>query len=161
LYHSRRDQFAVIQLIFLILIFLIIFVVVAVMHMESSPQMRTPAARYADFGRFASICESGGITVLHRQFATGMFTRFLFEPSFCVVELAQNTVHALGSLGTAVTVTTPEDIGALTTESSPSARAKFATATRPARCLTYSHKLLRFSLFFEAPQVFNFAGTCR
>jgi hypothetical protein len=43
-------------------------------------------------------------------------TSFLFEPSFGVVDLAQNVVHALGSWDTAVTVTTPEDIGALTAE---------------------------------------------
>jgi uncharacterized protein YbjT (DUF2867 family) len=48
--------------------------------------------------------------------STGMFTSFLFEPSFGVVDLAQNSVHALGSWDTAVTVTTPEDIGALTAE---------------------------------------------
>jgi hypothetical protein len=48
--------------------------------------------------------------------STGMFTSFLFEPSFGVVDLAQNTVRALGSRDTAVTVTTPEDIGALTAE---------------------------------------------
>jgi NmrA-like family len=48
--------------------------------------------------------------------STGMFTSFLFEPSFGVVDLAQNTVHALGSWDTAITVTTPEDIGALTAE---------------------------------------------
>ena len=48
--------------------------------------------------------------------STGMFTSFLFEPSFGVVDLAQNTVHALGSWNTAVTVTTPEDIGNLTAE---------------------------------------------
>ena len=48
--------------------------------------------------------------------STGMFTSFLFEPSFGVVDLARNTVHALGSWDTAVTVTTPEDIGALTAE---------------------------------------------
>lgn len=46
--------------------------------------------------------------------STGMFTSFLFDPSFGVVDLAQNTVHALGSWDTAVTVTTAEDIGALT-----------------------------------------------
>ena len=46
--------------------------------------------------------------------STGMFTSFLFEGSFGVVDLAQNTVHALGSWDNAVTVTTPEDIGALT-----------------------------------------------
>ncbi len=48
--------------------------------------------------------------------STGMFTSFLFEPSFGVVDLAQNTVHALGSWDTAVTITTAEDIGALTAE---------------------------------------------
>ena len=48
--------------------------------------------------------------------STGMFTSFLFDPSFGVVDLAQNTVHALGSWETAVTVTTSEDIGTLTAE---------------------------------------------
>ena len=48
--------------------------------------------------------------------STGIFTSFLFEPSFGVVDLAQNIVHALGSWETAITVTTPEDIGALTAE---------------------------------------------
>lgn len=48
--------------------------------------------------------------------STGMFTSFLFEPSFGVVDLAANTVHALGSWDTAVTVTTPADIGKLTAE---------------------------------------------
>jgi hypothetical protein len=48
--------------------------------------------------------------------STGMFTSFLFEPAFGVVDLAQNTVNALGSWDNAVTVTTAEDIGALTTE---------------------------------------------
>lgn len=48
--------------------------------------------------------------------STGMFTSFLFEPSFGVVDLANNTVHALGSWENAVTVTTPEDIGELTAE---------------------------------------------
>lgn len=46
--------------------------------------------------------------------STGMFTSFLFEPAFGVVDLAKNTVHALGSWDTQVTVTTPEDIGMLT-----------------------------------------------
>ena len=48
--------------------------------------------------------------------STGMFTSFLFEPSFGVVDLLENEVRALGSWTTAVTVTTPEDIGSLTTE---------------------------------------------
>jgi len=46
----------------------------------------------------------------------GMFTSFPFEPSFGVVDLAQNTVRALRNWDTAVTVTTPEDIGVLTAE---------------------------------------------
>lgn len=46
--------------------------------------------------------------------STGMFTSFLFEPSFGVVDLPNNTVHALGDWDTALTVTTPEDIGRLT-----------------------------------------------
>ncbi|WP_144163199.1 aromatic alcohol reductase [Paraburkholderia sp. BCC1885] len=48
--------------------------------------------------------------------STGMFTSFLFEPAFGVVDLARNRVNALGSWDNAVTVTTAEDIGALTTE---------------------------------------------
>ncbi|ABK72854.1 aromatic alcohol reductase [Mycolicibacterium smegmatis] len=48
--------------------------------------------------------------------STGMFTSFLFEPAFGVVDLQSNTVHALGDWGTEVTLTTPEDIGRLTTE---------------------------------------------
>ncbi len=48
--------------------------------------------------------------------STGMFTSFLFEPSFGVVDLAENTVHALGSFDNALTVTTAEDIGVLTAE---------------------------------------------
>lgn len=46
--------------------------------------------------------------------STGMFTSFLFEPDFGVVDLGRNTVHALGSWDTAVTVTTADDIGRLT-----------------------------------------------
>ena len=46
--------------------------------------------------------------------STGMFTSFLFEPGFGVVDLQDNIVRALGSWDTSVTVTTPEDIGRLT-----------------------------------------------
>ncbi|AKK00491.1 aromatic alcohol reductase [Pseudomonas brassicacearum] len=46
--------------------------------------------------------------------STGMFTSFLFEPGFGVVDLDNNTVRALGSWDTAVTVTTAHDIGRLT-----------------------------------------------
>jgi NmrA-like family protein len=48
--------------------------------------------------------------------STGMFTSFLFERSFGVVDLSTNTVRALGSWDTQVTVTTAEDIGNLTAE---------------------------------------------
>lgn len=48
--------------------------------------------------------------------ATGMFTSFLFEPSFGIVDLDNNVVHALGSWENHVTVTTAEDIGRLTAE---------------------------------------------
>ena len=48
--------------------------------------------------------------------STGMFTSFLFEPSFGVVDLERNTVRALGSWDNAVTVTTADDIGRLTVE---------------------------------------------
>ncbi|MEN1995321.1 aromatic alcohol reductase [Stenotrophomonas bentonitica] len=46
--------------------------------------------------------------------STGMFMSYLFEPAFGVVDLENSEVHALGSLDTAVTLTTPEDIGVLT-----------------------------------------------
>lgn len=46
--------------------------------------------------------------------STGMFTSFLFESYFGVVDLARNEVNALGSWDTEVSVTTPEDIGVLT-----------------------------------------------
>lgn len=48
--------------------------------------------------------------------STGMFTSFLFDPAFGVVDLPAGRVTALGSLKTAVTVTTPEDIGSLTAD---------------------------------------------
>jgi hypothetical protein len=48
--------------------------------------------------------------------STGMFTSFLFEPSFGVVDLATSTVNALGDQDNAVTVTTSEDIGVMTAE---------------------------------------------
>jgi uncharacterized protein YbjT (DUF2867 family) len=40
----------------------------------------------------------------------------MFEPVFEVVDFENDTVNALGSLETSVTLTTPEDIGALTAE---------------------------------------------
>jgi NmrA-like family len=48
--------------------------------------------------------------------STGMFTSFLFDPSFGVVDLGNGVVHALGSWDNSVTVTAPDDIGALTAE---------------------------------------------
>lgn len=48
--------------------------------------------------------------------STGMFMSYLFEPEFGVVDLQNDAVHALGSLDTAVTLTTPDDIGVLTAE---------------------------------------------
>ena len=48
--------------------------------------------------------------------STGLFTSFLFEPSFDVVDFENDTVNALGSLETSVTLTTPDDIGKLTAE---------------------------------------------
>ncbi|WP_184091212.1 aromatic alcohol reductase [Sphingomonas xinjiangensis] len=46
--------------------------------------------------------------------STGMFTSFLFEPSFGVVDLEGGRIHALGSWDNRLTVTTPDDIGRLT-----------------------------------------------
>ncbi|WP_439901158.1 aromatic alcohol reductase [Microbacterium azadirachtae] len=48
--------------------------------------------------------------------STGMFMNYLFEPGSGMVDLANDTVNALGTADTAVTVTTPEDIGVLTAE---------------------------------------------
>jgi len=48
--------------------------------------------------------------------STGMFTSFMFEPIFQVVDFENDTVNALGGLENSVTLTTPDDIGALTAE---------------------------------------------
>lgn len=48
--------------------------------------------------------------------STGMFTSFLFEPAFGVVDLEAGVCRALGSWETAVTVTSPQDIGTLTAQ---------------------------------------------
>lgn len=48
--------------------------------------------------------------------STGMFTSFLFEPAFGLVDFDHRVVRGLGRWDTQVTVTTPEDIGRLTTE---------------------------------------------
>ena len=46
--------------------------------------------------------------------STGMFTSFLFEPAFGLVDFENAKVHALGSWDNRLTVTTSEDIGRLT-----------------------------------------------
>lgn len=48
--------------------------------------------------------------------STGMFTSFVFEPSFGVVDIPSSRVTALGSWENRVTLTTPEDIGVITAE---------------------------------------------
>lgn len=48
--------------------------------------------------------------------SNGLFTSYLFEPDFAVVDFENDTVNALGSLETSVTLTTPDDIGKLTAE---------------------------------------------
>lgn len=48
--------------------------------------------------------------------SNGMFTSFLFEPFFGVVSADRGTVTALGSWETAITVTSPQDIGRLAAE---------------------------------------------
>ena len=69
--------------------------------------------------------------------STGMFTSFLFEPAFGVVDLAANRVNALGSLDTAVTLTTADDIGALTAEIL-FARPRIANQAVFVACLLYT-----------------------
>ncbi|AUI07732.1 MULTISPECIES: aromatic alcohol reductase [Stenotrophomonas] len=48
--------------------------------------------------------------------STGMFTSYLFEPEFGVIDLPGRRVNALGTASNAVTLTTPEDIGAMTAQ---------------------------------------------
>jgi len=48
--------------------------------------------------------------------STGMFMNYLFDTGSGMVDLPNDTVNALGTADTAVTVTTPEDIGYLTAE---------------------------------------------
>ena len=48
--------------------------------------------------------------------STGMFTSFLFEPSFGVVDLESSTVRCLGRWDNSVTVTAVEDIGQVVAE---------------------------------------------
>jgi len=48
--------------------------------------------------------------------STGMFTSYLFEPFFGILDLKNKSINAIGGWDTAVTLTTPEDIGKLTAE---------------------------------------------
>lgn len=48
--------------------------------------------------------------------STGIFTSYLFEPGFGVIDAQTNTVYGLGGWQHAATLNTPEDIGRLTTE---------------------------------------------
>lgn len=48
--------------------------------------------------------------------STGIFTSYLFEPGFGVIDAQSKTVCALGDWQHAVTLTTPEDIGKLTAD---------------------------------------------
>jgi hypothetical protein len=48
--------------------------------------------------------------------STGIFTSFIFEPAFDLVNAARDNVTALGSWDNEVTTTTPEDIGKVTAE---------------------------------------------
>jgi len=48
--------------------------------------------------------------------STGIFTSFIFEPSFGVVDLKENSVRPLGEESTKVTVTSPKDIGTVVAE---------------------------------------------
>jgi len=46
--------------------------------------------------------------------STGMFTSFLFETAFGLVDVAGQKIHALGDADYELTLTTPDDIGMLT-----------------------------------------------
>lgn len=48
--------------------------------------------------------------------STGIFTSYLFDPGFGVIDAKNKTVYALGDWQYAVTLTTPEDIGQLTAD---------------------------------------------
>ncbi|KAK3117155.1 hypothetical protein LTR53_001734 [Teratosphaeriaceae sp. CCFEE 6253] len=48
--------------------------------------------------------------------STGIFTSFLFEPSFGIVDRDRNTITALGSWDNRITVTSPVDIGRVVAE---------------------------------------------
>jgi hypothetical protein len=60
-----------------------------------------------------------------------MFTSFLFEPWFGVVNLKDDTIAALGSLDNKVSVTAPEDIGKITAEAVLGPRADSVFGNKP------------------------------
>ncbi|KAF7156345.1 hypothetical protein CNMCM6106_009612 [Aspergillus hiratsukae] len=63
--------------------------------------------------------------------STGMFTSFLFEPWFGVVNFKDDTILALGSLDNKIPVTAPEDIGKITAEAVLGSRAKSVFGNKP------------------------------
>lgn len=63
--------------------------------------------------------------------STGMFTSFLFEPSFGVIDFKSNNILALGSLDTKVSVTASEDIGKITAEVVLGPNANLAFSYKP------------------------------
>ena len=63
--------------------------------------------------------------------STGIFTSYLFDSGFGVVDAATKTVRALGDWRYAVTLTTPEDIGRLTAAIFPSARVSQTVVISP------------------------------
>jgi hypothetical protein len=60
-----------------------------------------------------------------------MFTSFLFEPWFGVVNFKDDTIAALGSLDNKVSVTAPEDIGKITAEAVLGPRADSVFGNKP------------------------------
>lgn len=48
--------------------------------------------------------------------STGMFTSYLFEPFFSILDLEKKSINAIGGWETAITLTTPDDIGSLTAQ---------------------------------------------
>ncbi|EAW12225.1 aromatic alcohol reductase [Aspergillus clavatus NRRL 1] len=63
--------------------------------------------------------------------STGMFTSFLFEPAFGVVDFGNDAILALGGLDTRVSVTAPEDIGRITAEAVLGPKTESVFGNRP------------------------------
>jgi hypothetical protein len=83
--------------------------------------------------------------------STGMFTSFLFEPAFGVVDLAANTVNALGSWDTAVTLTTADDIGNARTETPTGRRSGKRVAQVPRRIRRGARRGLAQGTYVQRP----------